>query len=435
MKPPYILLIILFLVFSLLVLTAEERRNTILFQTVSNDISEDEMYVRNVLISEILLQSRNLTLTGLQSEAEFSFNYSLVPEIFLHSMGIYVLHISLLDNRSRNMIFYRTLYYSSANKEALRSTVQTSINEMVLAIISASAETFMPGNVTHPGSLEEPPSANETNIIAEHDPNNAADIPNEVLEPANITQPDSLEAPANIAQPNPSEVPANIAQPSPSEAPGNIANPGSPEVPSSINETNLNTDPTPNNAAEIPVVPYSKNDPEVDDDWRNKMWYFSFSVAWAPRAYIGEYLSAFFPNACIGAAAEFHFFDRFSAEAGLSITTDWVVLDPTRNIDFRDILLEIPISFKYVFKPSTHFMLEPYAGLILNISIYNTIKPPPVSWMLGFQYGVKAGPGVFFIDSRFSMDITKARLNEIYGRVEFNRIKMYVGAGYKISFF
>jgi len=100
----------------------------------------------------------------------------------------------------------------------------------------------------------------------------------------------------------------------------------------------------------------------------------------------------------------------------------------------RDLQLEIPISFRYVLRPSTHFMLQPYAGLIFNFALYGTIKPPPVSWMIGFQYGVKAGPGIFFIDPRFSMDITQARLNELYGRVEFNRIKMYIGAGYKISF-
>ena len=77
-------------------------------------------------------------------------------------------------------------------------------------------------------------------------------------------------------------------------------------------------------------------------------------------------------------------------------------------------------------------MLQPYLGVLLNFALYGTIKPPPIAWMAGFQYGVKAGPGAFYIDPRFSMDITKTRLNEIYGRaVEFDRIKLYIGFGYK----
>ena len=81
-------------------------------------------------------------------------------------------------------------------------------------------------------------------------------------------------------------------------------------------------------------------------------------------------------------------------------------------------------------------MLEPYAGLIFNMSLYGTIKPPPIAWMIGFQYGVKVGPGILFIDPRFSMDITKARINELYGfSGDFHRVKMYINAGYKMSFF
>ena len=374
MKPPLIIFIyIFFSVFSLSVLSAQQSEVIFCIQPAAGNIHDEDLFVKNTLKNEIL--SHNIIITDNQNEADYTFIYSLTPEFFhRNTLEIFDLFIMLIDNSTNETIYRQHIYYSTLNKDLLGSSVQLPVMEMIAAITPASEE-YVPDQ--------------DTEKTDEHD---IVHVPDQDTEKAD--EHDIVHVPDQDSD--------KTAEP--------------------VQKLYELTEFVNSNVSEL-------------YDWRNKKWYFSGTVAWAPRAYIGEYLSAFFPNACIGVAAEFHFKDRFSVEAGLAVTTDWVALDPAGDADFRDLILEIPVSFRYVFKPSTHFMLEPYAGLIFNIAFYGTIKPPPVSWMAGFQYGVKAGPGIIIIDPRFSMDITKTRLNEIYGyKAEFDRIKIYMSAGYKFSF-
>jgi len=59
--------------------------------------------------------------------------------------------------------------------------------------------------------------------------------------------------------------------------------------------------------------------------------------------------------------------------------------------------------------------------------------------LAGFQYGIKLGPGVLFIDPRFSIDMGKSSLNvdPAYGinELSFQRYIIHLGIGYKLGFF
>jgi hypothetical protein len=171
------------------------------------------------------------------------------------------------------------------------------------------------------------------------------------------------------------------------------------------------------------------------DDWCNKWLYFGGSVFWTPRAYIGDEQSTLFVNFGGGISAEYQFLDFMSAEMGFQFASDWVAAFV--NNHYRNILLEIPLLVKYVAKPSAHFMLEPYAGIHVNVPFYRTTKPPALSCLLGFQYGVKTGPGVFFVDPRLAIDIGKSTVEALPGsRVpHFQRYIIHFSIGYKYGIF
>jgi len=104
---------------------------------------------------------------------------------------------------------------------------------------------------------------------------------------------------------------------------------------------------------------------------------------------------------------------------------------------YSNVLLEIPVLLKFVLKPGDIFVLQPYAGVHFNIPFGKTTVPPAVSWLAGFQYGVKAGPGVVFIDARFSMDIGESAMeaDPSVKDITFQRYVLHLGVGYKLGFF
>jgi hypothetical protein len=100
-------------------------------------------------------------------------------------------------------------------------------------------------------------------------------------------------------------------------------------------------------------------------------------------------------------------------------------------------MLEVPLLVKIIIKPGDVFLLEPYSGVNLNISLFGATKPPLLSWVVGYQHGVKAGPGAFLFDFRFSMDLGKSTL-EKRGTQEpppelYQRFSGSFGVGYKFG--
>jgi hypothetical protein len=173
------------------------------------------------------------------------------------------------------------------------------------------------------------------------------------------------------------------------------------------------------------------------DNWRNKRLYVGAGAFWTPRVYTAEGTSAHLTSFGGGISAEYHFLNFLSVGVGFELASDAIKVIAKSKKDYGNTLLEIPVMVKGVFKPNDIFILEPYAGIHFNIPFEETTTPPPISWLAGFQYGVKAGPGVVFIDPRFSMDIgeTGMEADPIVKGLTFQRYIIHVGVGYKLGFF
>jgi hypothetical protein len=72
-------------------------------------------------------------------------------------------------------------------------------------------------------------------------------------------------------------------------------------------------------------------------------------------------------------------------------------------------------------------------GVNLNIAFYRDTLPPPAAWRLGFQYGIKAGPGIVVIDPWFSMDFGESSLGSNQN-IKYQRYMMHIGVKYKYGF-
>jgi hypothetical protein len=187
-----------------------------------------------------------------------------------------------------------------------------------------------------------------------------------------------------------------------------------------------------------PPEPVIEKDP---DEWRKKQWYLSAGIFWTPRVYAGDHESTYYVNFGYGLFAEYHFLkfaegklkflEYLSLGAGLELVPDWVAV--RENESYRDLLLEIPLLVNGVLKPSSYFMLVPYTGINFNIALYRDTAPPPVAWRLGFQYGIKAGPGILVIDPWFSMDIGQSSLDS-NPDIKYQRYMMHIGVKYKYGF-
>jgi len=173
------------------------------------------------------------------------------------------------------------------------------------------------------------------------------------------------------------------------------------------------------------------------NNWRNKWVFASASVFWTPRAYAADSASMHIVNFGGGIYGEMQFMDFLAAGLGFEFTTDMLKVSANDEEIPVNFLLEIPVVIKHVIKPGEYFMLEPYAGIQLNIPFTTDTKPPIISGLLGFEYGVKLGPGVFYVDPRFSIDLGKSVMDpESTNRgIEFQRYIIHIGAGYKLGFF
>ena len=166
-------------------------------------------------------------------------------------------------------------------------------------------------------------------------------------------------------------------------------------------------------------------------DWRDKLLYLGLSAFWSPRVYVGQSQSTHMQNFGAAAALELHLLKFLSAELGLEISTDWIGLSDTHSV--IDGVLEIPISVKYIIKPGDYFRLEPYFGIHFNFPLFRLTNPPFASWMVGLQYGVRAGSGILFINPRFSMDFGRATIDDGFTTYDFQRYVIHIGAGYKFG--
>jgi len=189
-----------------------------------------------------------------------------------------------------------------------------------------------------------------------------------------------------------------------------------------------------NNIFSHPLVMPGKD----EDAWRNMWLYARAAAVWTPRVYYGELQSTYYLNFGGSIGAEFQFLDYMSAELNIEMAPDWIINTPMHEDKYLDLIMNIPLIIKYIAKPSRHFMIEPYTGIQFNISFFSVAIPPVCSWLLGLQYGVKAGEGVVFVEPRIAADIGNSSLNVPRIGIEtdaYRRFTIYLGAGYKYGFY
>ena len=195
---------------------------------------------------------------------------------------------------------------------------------------------------------------------------------------------------------------------------------------------------------------------ESDDSWRNKWIYARTSFDYPITFYellsdnwlygpapgnpdntivrpIDHSISSF-PAVTIG--MEFQYLSWMSTELNFSLSFS----DPMSSNVF---IPAIQIEQKFPIKPSTHFMLEPYAvvSFPLNTSP-SVIQFPTLGVGGGVQFGVKAGTmGAFFLDVNyihFLGDVIVRNEAPVYTspqEITYSRYVLGIGIGYKIGFF
>jgi len=172
---------------------------------------------------------------------------------------------------------------------------------------------------------------------------------------------------------------------------------------------------------------------DIDDSWRNKWLYVGLSGLWTPRIYTAQSREINYTNYGLALLVEYHFWDYMSVSLEPQFVRDWIVVSLTSGEQYTDLMLEIPIILKGVFKPLNYFMIEPYAGVAFNITLMGNTKPSVASWLVGAQIGIKAGPGMIIIDPRYSRDFTSSSLPYNENNIDYNRMAVQIALGYKFG--
>jgi hypothetical protein len=142
--------------------------------------------------------------------------------------------------------------------------------------------------------------------------------------------------------------------------------------------------------------------------------------------------------AYFGLGLEFQFLNFMSAEVAL-MGGPFAV-----EAGYSSLVFNLPILLKFPLKPSKHFMLEPYGGIQFNASSEYAIEPALMSWVGGFQYGIRGGEyGAITIDVRAMGDLNgRTKLHPTFvpylGHPGFDSIKGFQLSfliGYKIGFY
>jgi hypothetical protein len=181
----------------------------------------------------------------------------------------------------------------------------------------------------------------------------------------------------------------------------------------------------------------SASDDSDINAWRGKWLYLGGTVFWNPRIHYGNAQSIQLINFGGGISGELHFLNFMSVETSATLATEWIGIQGMVSDEYLNWILEVPVLLKFVFKPAAYYMIEPYGGIHVNIPLSGVGQIPLLSWRAGFQYGVKAGKGIIFIDPCFSMDLGSSSVTRISDNVTipYNRYLIYLSAGYKFGFF
>jgi hypothetical protein len=144
----------------------------------------------------------------------------------------------------------------------------------------------------------------------------------------------------------------------------------------------------------------------------------------------------FFPSPFFALGLEFQFLNFMSAEIDISGSQFKLPVEGYDVLSFG-----LPILIKFPLKPSKHFMLEPYGGVQFNASTETSIIPPLISWVGGFQYGIRGGErGAIIMDLRVIGDIGQTNISPaiVAGdgtHKRIDRFQIALTIGFKVGFY
>jgi len=171
-------------------------------------------------------------------------------------------------------------------------------------------------------------------------------------------------------------------------------------------------------------VPYI----EIVNDVRNRWFYITIDALWVTTFDTESIKPA---NFGAGLSVEYQMFNFLSLDLGLRVIQHLSAFSGTGAVT-SGMRLEIPLALNLVFKPRNNFMLEPYIGASFNFLLENMSQAPSVLFLAGFQFCIKAGPGLFVLDPRFSTGFS----NPAFAKLPIEqRMAVQIGIGYKFGFF
>ena len=194
-----------------------------------------------------------------------------------------------------------------------------------------------------------------------------------------------------------------------------------------------------------------------DDWWRNKWLYvrfsFDFPISYYQSKPDGLYEGIFTFNGPAESPVQYsRMTHRIIPMPGATIGLEaqflyWMSFEVNYEMRFGDAVgfalsPGLGMQLKFPFKPSTHFMLEPYAAYVISTNIEdNAPTPPRYAIGGGVQFGVRGGrTGAFFFDASYLYSLAEVVTNNpdtIFTQPEtlhWNRFVIGLSLGYKVGF-
>jgi len=194
-----------------------------------------------------------------------------------------------------------------------------------------------------------------------------------------------------------------------------------------------------------------------DDWWRNKWLYlrfsFDFPISYYQSKPNGLYEGVFTYDGPLSNPPRYsrithRIIPMPGATVGLEVQfLYWMSLEANFELRIGDavgfaFMPGIGAQLKFPLKPSTHFMLEPYAAGVVSTNIEdNAVTYPRYAIGGGVQFGVRGGrKGAFFLDASYLHSLTEVVTNNpdtVFTQPEklhWNRFVVGLSLGYKVGF-
>jgi hypothetical protein len=161
-----------------------------------------------------------------------------------------------------------------------------------------------------------------------------------------------------------------------------------------------------------------------DDSWKRKWLYLGGKFGILPQLDMEKVGESNQQYISFGGGVEvgFRVLEFLAVQGELNYSLD-------KNDTVSTSLLSFPILVKGVFFPGKYTMLEPYGGIYITVPLEQPegSSVPSLGWAAGVDFGMKAGPGILFLDLRYAADISSQSSDRVR-----NILALYVGYKYGV---